>query len=1081
MPNAASANNNSVLINDLIYDIRQATATSENVVDIISFLDTQIDKEAWGIDLNLNQRAVLKAYYRLPLTVDEQCFLEALKYQARAQTTWDVNAEVAPQYLVLESGRRGSKCLRLDSLVHTALGYRYLYEILAENYGMPKNSSYIVSDKGLLDLQGITLAPGEVLAIKETVAVEGTAQTAEASNFYIKGLSPTKVISTACNYEIEATSEHRIKVLDAGGSVVWRYFRDLVIGDWACIHRSTALFPLDYVECLPAESFENNLYSNSVPVKQHLYPTHVTVSVGKLLGLLVGDGSWTKASALELSLHETDLDYYKQVLEENNLLQEVNQSFDRRSQHGFRLTIYSTILRSFYTNLGFTIDSTPSTKKVPWAIRQSPKDVQAAFLSNLFAADGCLGKEGRDVSLSTASKFLAQEVQLMLLNFGIVSRIAAREINGKDYYWVILRGQRSLKIFATEITFGLPRKQDPLVAYLKTTSKDGGDTERIPNQIEWLKRLRTTLPSNAGLQPGSSHAAGRLLGTDYTKDKPKLRNLKAEFRAIVGNSIKSGCSEQFSSYRLDALITFAEEFCTDLEAVEHFKYLRDCDYFYDPIISVEDSEAFCVDLTVPGPEQYVAQGFTNHNSSMGSLILAYEFYKLCHIPNPQKHYGIGANTPITLLVLATTAEQAKGTIFAQTCGMFRYIRYFQTLITKKLIVIGAEEITYKSKQLSIKSGNSKSSSQVGYSILLLVMDEVARMEGNDSEDGDASALTMWSNLGASGISFGRDARRIALSSAWFEGDPIEKLYDYAKTDPTYIGFRLATWQLNPKYGRDNPIVASAYNSDPRQAALEYEGIRTGSAVSFFESEEVLACFTGDTFIKTSFAHADRKQELKIEKVYPTYSLSCGYLDPAIVKDSYTFAFGRKELNLSGENVYFVDGILVWEPDPEHKVSVIHVQDCIKLVHEQRRIQALGADHHNSAETVERLNRHGISSTIYTASNAMQVSQYSFAKELMRAGRLVLPKAGPWRNKLQDELTRVQLIRGVKINHPPSGSKDISDAVCGLCWLLERTQLNHTGAVQVVNTMPEGLKLVTTSTARTSFTNSRKSYLKQKLF
>jgi hypothetical protein len=61
------------------------------------------------------------------------------------------------------------------------------------------------------------------------------------------------------------------------------------------------------------------------------------------------------------------------------------------------------------------------------------------------------------------------------------------------------------------------------------------------------------------------------------------------------------------------------------------------------------------------------------------------------------------------------------------------------------------------------------------------------------------------------------------------------------------------------------------------------------------------------------------------------------------------------------------------------------------------------------------------------------------------------------------------------------SKDISDAVCGLCWLLERTQLNHIGSVQVVNTMPTGLKLVTTSTARTSFTSSRKNYLKQKLF
>jgi intein/homing endonuclease len=1060
------------LVEDLIFDVQQAVATADNVLDIISFVDTEIDKAEWGIDLNINQRAVLKAYYRLPLELEEESFLESLKYSDSPRTTWDKHAEDAAQYLVLEAGRRGSKCLKIDSLVHTALGYRYLYEILAESYSLPKSSSYIVSDNGLLDLQGINLAPGEVVAIKETVAIEGTAQTAKASNFYIKGISPTKVINTACDYEIEATAEHRIKILDASGSIVWRYFKDLATGDWACIHRSTSLFPVDYVECLPAESFKDNLYLNSVPVKQHTYPTHVTVSVGKLLGLLVGNGSWTKASRLELSLYETDLDYYKQILKENNLLQEVNQSFDRRSQHGFRLSIYSTILRSFYSNLGFVTDSTPSTKKVPWSIRQSPKNVQAAFLSNLFAANGCLGKGGRDVSLSTASKFLAQEVQLMLLNFGIVSRIQTQEIKGKDYYLVTLRGKRSLKIFATEITFGLPRKQIPLVAYLAATDRDGVDTERIPNQKIWLQRIRDSLPTNQGKQPGSHHAAGRNLGTDYAQGKSILRNLRLEFRAIVGNAIKENNPELLSSYRLDAVIQFAEEHAADLEAIAHFKYLRDCDYFYDPI---------CVDLSVPGHEQYVAQGFTNHNTAVLSVICAYEFYKLCHIPNPQRHYGIGANTPITLLVLSTTAQQAKGTVFAQVSGLFKYVKYFKPLLNKKLVIIGAEEITYKAKQLSIISGNSKSSSQVGYSIITLIMDEVARMEGSDSEDGQSAALSMWSNLGASGISFGKDARRIAASSAWYEGDPMQKLYAFAETDPAYIGFRLATWQLNPKYDRNNPIVASAYNSDPRTAALEYEGIRSSPEASFFDPDQIIRCFRGDTYISTSFTQADTKTKLTLDKIVPAYYLSCGYLDPAIVKDSYTFAFGHREADSRGENIYYVDGCLVWEPDPLHKVSIVHVQECIKQVHSARPILSLGADHHNSAETVERLNRAGIRAKVYTASNPMQVAQYSFVRQLMQTNRLILPKAGLWRSKLQDELTRVQLIKGIKIDHPRDGSKDIADAVCGLCWLLEQTNASAPGAVQVVSTIPSGARLVSTSTARTSFAASRTAYKNTKLF
>jgi len=429
------------------------------------------------------------------------------------------------------------------------------------------------------------------------------------------------------------------------------------------------------------------------------------------------------------------------------------------------------------------------------------------------------------------------------------------------------------------------------------------------------------------------------------------------------------------------------------------------------------------DLNSPNAAQYLVLecGRRGSKSALASVIVAYEFYKLCHIPKPQKHYGIGANTPITLLILATTAEQAKGTIYAQICGLFKYVKYFEPLISKKLLVIGAEEILYKSKLLSIKSGNSKSSSQVGYSIICLVMDEVARMEGSDAEEEEnPSALSMWANLGASGISFGKDARRLALSSAWFEGDPIQKLYEFAESDPTYIGFRLATWDLNPKYGRDNPIVASAYNSNPRLAALEYEGIRSNSSVGFFESDEVVKCFTGDTAIVTSFAHPDHRETLTIEKVVPAQSFSCGYLDPAITKDSYTFAFGRKELNLNGQLIYYVDGVLVWEPSPNRKVSIVHVQECIKQVHKSRRIHALGADHHNSAETVERLNLAGISARVYTATNPLQVAQYTFAKELMRESRLILPRQSPWRNKLQDELCRVLLIKGVKIDHPRSG-------------------------------------------------------------
>jgi hypothetical protein len=62
-----------------------------------------------------------------------------------------------------------------------------------------------------------------------------------------------------------------------------------------------------------------------------------------------------------------------------------------------------------------------------------------------------------------------------------------------------------------------------------------------------------------------------------------------------------------------------------------------------------------------------------------------------------------------------------------------------------------------------------------------------------------------------------------------------------------------------------------------------------------------------------------------------------------------------------------------------------------------------------------------------------------------------------------------------------GSKDIADAVCGLCWLLEKTQLTQSTGVQVVGQIPDKAKIINTSTARTSFSTSRKAYKQAKLF
>ncbi len=444
-------------------------------------------------------------------------------------------------------------------------------------------------------------------------------------------------------------------------------------------------------------------------------------------------------------------------------------------------------------------------------------------------------------------------------------------------------------------------------------------------------------------------------------------------------------------------------------------------------------------------------------SQLAAVIVAYEFYRLCHIPNPQLHYGISSSTPISILVLATSAQQAKRTIFKHIVGMFRVVKFFDVLVKKKKIFIGQEEIKYEDKLLYIYSGNSQSSGQVGQSAILLVMDEVARFDDDVSPE-DSNALELWSNLGISGVTFGKDAKRLAISSAWCLGDAIQELYNNSRLEDTWLGFRLRTWDLNPTASRDNPLVASEYTLNPVRAALEFEGIRTAGENVFFDPDEIKRTFRGENALVVERVN-DRKNKLTVVSCTASRMSHYMYLDPSVVRDSYALAFGHKEQDSDGRHIAVVDGVLVWEPEPNNPVSILNVQQAILAIHSKRRLFKVAADHHNSAETIERLRHFGISAQANYASNRLQLSQYEVTRELLHEDRLILPHQFPWRNLLLDEATRVSLKKGIKIEHPPDGSKDLIDAICGLVWLMYGTK---DGAA-----MP---RLSTAKSTATSFSN-----------
>jgi stage V sporulation protein R len=101
-------------------------------------------------------------------------------------------------------------------------------------------------------------------------------------------------------------------------------------------------------------------------------------------------------------------------------------------------------------------------KTIPEVILRSPKPVVAAFLRALYDCDGYAGSEG--VILATSSAEMSKLVQLLLLNFGIMSTRRPH----KDGCWHVHTTGASCAYFLAQIGFELERKQAALAAYIES-------------------------------------------------------------------------------------------------------------------------------------------------------------------------------------------------------------------------------------------------------------------------------------------------------------------------------------------------------------------------------------------------------------------------------------------------------------------------------------------------------------------------------------------------------------------------------------------------------------------------------------
>lgn len=634
----------------------KSPANKQKPVDIITFVEAP-----WGLNQKLYpvQRVILKAHYGLALddnpwgiditkpvpkthpnyaeittpngnekgfykhrvvvtdwkrenlrVMTEAAYLHLLYREGRCNIK-----EVVPgqerREMVLAVGRRSGKCVRGDTLVLTDQGI------------------FPIQDLG--DPQGAEIQPVDL-----TVAQEGKGARGAADNFYNGGVRETLRFKTRSGFELEGTPNHRVKVMSPEGEIVWRYLEDLQEGDQVCIHRNTDLWASKYLDV-----------TSHHPEGSGRYPVRLDEDLGLLLGYLVGDGTWGVKDRIEMTVGDLEAWGHSRELFTRVFSPIWKEYRDARRSGTGTLRVFRKRWRAFLNGLGYSWDVDRDTKSVPWAILRSPRSVVRAFLRGLFETDGGVENGGRTVSFSTSSEVLGREVQILLLNLGIVSTRSEKVLQEKSYWVLRVRGLNSRRKFADLVGFVSSRKMDPLLDSLNSR-REGGDTESIPHLCVWARKFLGELPV---AKPGQGWS-------------------RSSFRKVLRNTIKPSSRGQMTYPRAKVLLALAQEWGVESPLLGHLQGIVDADYFFDPVTQIEGGECPVFDLTVPSNHEFVANGMTNHNTHLAACIAAYETYKLLLKGDPQFYYGLPVGEVLGIISVATDKEQA-GILYSKVSGYYK--------------------------------------------------------------------------------------------------------------------------------------------------------------------------------------------------------------------------------------------------------------------------------------------------------------------------------------------------------------------------------------------------------------------------
>lgn len=318
---------------------------------------------------------------------------------------------------------------------------------------------------------------------------------------------PSVVYKISCDelsHETICTPNHKWLCV-RNGEFAWVKTSDLEVGDALAAGSKYEYFlnnpcKIEWSQEKIINETRANVRNRLLPIKP---PNKMTKELAELMGVLCGDGSIgvrLQSQILNVCIHKPLVAYQNHI---SSLFYKVfgrEASIYESKKSVNIVSLASKFAVDFLNSCDLKTGITYRDKRVPKSILDSSNEYRAAYLRGLFDTDGHCSKV---ISLSCFNEDLAKDVQLLLLEMGIRSKVK-RVINNHNNISVIyIKGKHNQKLFSRYIGFSLEYKNEALQKLINKDGRSGrgqvihGLMEKIFSRIddienppEWMYRWR---------------------------------------------------------------------------------------------------------------------------------------------------------------------------------------------------------------------------------------------------------------------------------------------------------------------------------------------------------------------------------------------------------------------------------------------------------------------------------------------------------------------------------------------------------------------------------------------------------------